>query len=339
MNTRHSTRLGFELLEDRTTPTVSTLGGAGWTSVPAGDTLWFTAAGQVSNLGSGATLHVTGGTISFVASGHSYSLTVPNATISLTQLAVTATTTYTAAGEWLVTAPTRFNGEVFLGGAALPVPSGLGRIHNVSWKANFTADAVGPRVRWDWSAAAYKNFGSLDQLGVKTVDDRRYDAFHNSDSAGTPENFKSAWDIRANGFWGNAFSYQSATVRPNLAPPPATGSLSGTVFQDTDGSMDISGGDTGLGGIEVDLFDANNNLIGTTTTATDGSYSFGQLDPGVYSVLVNVNNDPTANLVPSQVGSLGGTQDPTLAGTDAINVTAGAQGTGYNMGMWFGGGT
>lgn len=333
---RHQTRLGFEVLEDRTTPTVSSLGGTGWAPIPAGDTLWFTAAGKVSNLGPGTTtLHLTGGSISFVAAGHSYSLSVPNTTVSLTQLATKATTTYTASGGWLVTAPTKFDGEVFLGGAALPVPTGLSRIHNVSWKANFTADTTGPRVRWDWSAAAYSNFGSLDQIGVKAVDDKKVDAFKNNDPAGTPENYKQAWDFRANGWWGNAWSHRSVNVRPDAAAP-ATGSLSGTVFQDTDGSGDISGGDTGLGGIEVDLFDASGNVIGTTTTADNGTYSFGQLAAGTYSVLVNVNNDSSANLMLPQVGSLGGTQDNTWAGTDAITVAAGAQGTGYNMGVWYG---
>ncbi len=57
--------------------------------------------------------------------------------------------------------------------------------------------------------------------------------------------------------------------------------LSGSVGSDTDGD---GVEDTGLGGVTVTLVDADGNVVATTTTAADGSYSFADVHGGDYRI-------------------------------------------------------
>lgn len=67
---------------------------------------------------------------------------------------------------------------------------------------------------------------------------------------------------------------------------PELGSLSGRYFCDTDND-DVDDGnatDPGIAGVVVTLKDAGGNIVGTTVTAGDGTYSFEDLAAGDYSV-------------------------------------------------------
>ncbi|MEZ5327484.1 MAG: SdrD B-like domain-containing protein [Verrucomicrobiales bacterium] len=85
---------------------------------------------------------------------------------------------------------------------------------------------------------------------------------------------------------GNDF-YDTASV--NLA------SVSGSIYVDTVDDGAIGSGDTPIGGETVSIYldngsaagdlDGSDTLIATTTTATDGSYSFGDLPPGDYIIV------------------------------------------------------
>ena len=62
--------------------------------------------------------------------------------------------------------------------------------------------------------------------------------------------------------------------------------LSGTVWVDTDRDGTIDGAEAGrISGVTIKLYDKNGNLVGTTTTAVDGSYSFTNLPPGDYTIV------------------------------------------------------
>ncbi len=58
---------------------------------------------------------------------------------------------------------------------------------------------------------------------------------------------------------------------------------SGTVYNDLTGNGTLDPGDPGLQGWTVELL-ANGNVIATTTSAADGSYSFADLSYGVYTI-------------------------------------------------------
>ena len=65
----------------------------------------------------------------------------------------------------------------------------------------------------------------------------------------------------------------------SIASPPlgaVLGSISGNLFCDTDLSNTLTTGDDGIGGAAV--LDSQNNLVATTTTNPDGSYTFGDID-------------------------------------------------------------
>ncbi len=61
-------------------------------------------------------------------------------------------------------------------------------------------------------------------------------------------------------------------------------SISDFVWKDLDGDGVQDGGETGIGGVTVELYSGTNALLNTTATAGDGSYSFTGLNPGDYYV-------------------------------------------------------
>ncbi|NEQ77023.1 MAG: Cna B-type domain-containing protein, partial [Okeania sp. SIO2C9] len=60
------------------------------------------------------------------------------------------------------------------------------------------------------------------------------------------------------------------------------GTISGTVFEDTDND---GTGDTTLEGVTVTLLDDQGQTVDTTTTGSDGTYSFTDVEPGNYEVV------------------------------------------------------
>ena len=96
-----------------------------------------------------------------------------------------------------------------------------------------------------------------------------------------------------------------------LVRPTVTGAtLSGSVFLDRNRSGSTpDSGELGLGGVTLTLFDALSNLMGTTTTAPDGTYAFAGLLPGTYRVVENQPNglgSTTSNTLSSLSVSAGG---------------------------------
>ncbi len=65
-----------------------------------------------------------------------------------------------------------------------------------------------------------------------------------------------------------------------------TASIGGEVFNDLNGDGTLESGDPGLSGWTVNLLNSSNTIIGTSTTATGGTYAFTSLQPGTYTVQV-----------------------------------------------------
>ncbi len=63
-------------------------------------------------------------------------------------------------------------------------------------------------------------------------------------------------------------------------------SLSGTVYNDINGNGTLDGGEPRLSGWKVNLLNGSNQILGTTTTDSQGNYQFSGVGPGTYSVEV-----------------------------------------------------
>src|SRR6185503_15545898 len=92
------------------------------------------------------------------------------------------------------------------------------------------------------------------------------------------------------------------------------GKISGTKYTDITGNS-FSADDTALGGVTINLYQGNNAggaLVGTTTTAADGSYSFDNLGPGTYCV---------QETVPTGYTQTGGNAGYVVVVTSGVNST------------------
>ena len=85
----------------------------------------------------------------------------------------------------------------------------------------------------------------------------------------------------------------------------APSDVSGYVKIEPTAESSVADSDPGLSGVTLELFDANNHLVGTTSTDANGYYAFQNLMPGTYQVHEVA---PTGYFAgQDQVGSLGGT--------------------------------
>jgi Big-like domain-containing protein len=192
------------------------------TAIPGGSTLWFSSVLKVSHLdpAHATTIRFTGQSVSLAGVRKA----VPDATLTFSPTAKTATTTFDAATQtWTTTVPTAgLDGNVFLSGLELPVPGGLaGGLKPVSWSGTFSSATPGLKVSWAWAAAVYRSFGATyDALGVKPVDGKKASAYRNADHAGTPENEKPFVTGGARGGGGANYT-GSLTPTATITPCPA----------------------------------------------------------------------------------------------------------------------
>ncbi|HYT94064.1 MAG TPA: SdrD B-like domain-containing protein, partial [Gemmataceae bacterium] len=76
---------------------------------------------------------------------------------------------------------------------------------------------------------------------------------------------------------------ETVTLDAGLAPLP-TGSISGKVWNDTDGDGIQDSGEAARDGVTVSLYDSSDNLLDSTATDADGAYEFNWLPAGDYYV-------------------------------------------------------
>ncbi|MCP5426278.1 MAG: carboxypeptidase regulatory-like domain-containing protein, partial [Gammaproteobacteria bacterium] len=103
--------------------------------------------------------------------------------------------------------------------------------------------------------------------------------------------------------------------------------LTDRIWNDRDGDGVFDAGESGLAGVTVNLVDDNGNLIATTTTASDGAFSFSGVPDGDYTLQVSDN----AGLLNgySETTATGGSTPITVSGSDIDN--SGAPSFGYHI--------
>jgi protocatechuate 3,4-dioxygenase beta subunit len=111
-------------------------------------------------------------------------------------------------------------------------------------------------------------FDNLDP-GRYTVSEIVPDGYHATTQTSYTKDI--CWDQVITVYFGNA---------PDVE---LKGSISGTKYNDVDGSGDYSAGDLPLAGVTIELW-KDGVKVGETTTAADGTYSFGDLPAGNYTV-------------------------------------------------------
>jgi protocatechuate 3,4-dioxygenase beta subunit len=99
--------------------------------------------------------------------------------------------------------------------------------------------------------------------------------------------------------------------------------ISNRVWYDIDGDNAVDPGEYGIGGVTVNLLDADGNIIATVVTNPDGTFSFSGVPNGAYTIQIGDAN----NLL----GDYQGTSPVAFAGELAVLV-AGADVSGVNFG-------
>lgn len=139
-----------------------------------------------------------------------------------------------------------------------------------------------------------------------------------------------------NRFVLNAVGLAAPLLSNDITTLVKMGQLRGRVYSDSNLDSAFNTGEFGIGGFEVKLCSVDEspctpaNTVATTTTAADGTYTFGDLFPGTYFVR------PTypAGYTPSganPVGSAGGVS--VAEGFDTVTLGVGQIATNYNLGI------
>lgn len=198
------------------------------TVIPVTYYVWFNSVLKVTGAALGTTPVTINVTDQHITSS-SFSINVPDAAITFSPTATSATTTYSS-GKWITTVPASLAGSnSFMSGVAYAVPLGgiPAGLNPVTWHANISTTTPGLTVNWQWAAAVYTQFNTnYGALGIKPVDANNASAYTNSDHAGTPESYKSYLTAGARGGGGSNYtgSYSgTGSLQPclqNNQPPP-----------------------------------------------------------------------------------------------------------------------
>jgi hypothetical protein len=109
-----------------------------------------------------------------------------------------------------------------------------------------------------------------------------------------------------------------------------TGSVGDRVWLDRNANGGQDTGETGINGVKVDLLDGSGNLVATTTTSGDGTYTFQHVAPGTHTVSVDETTLPAA-LAPSyDLDGIATPHDatfPLAPGANKVDVDFGYKGT------------
>ncbi|HXU43972.1 MAG TPA: SdrD B-like domain-containing protein, partial [Thermoanaerobaculia bacterium] len=182
-------------------------------------------------------------------------------------------------------------------------------------------DAVTVEVSKD-GGATYTVLEVLDGYTGTATDSRSYNITPYISST-----FRVRFRVSANyGASDELFKVDFVKIDGTCTPTPQTGSIGDRVWSDTDGDGVQDAGETGLNGVTVQLLNSSGTVTATTTTATNGNYTFGSLAAGSYTVRV-VSSTLPAGVTPTF--DLDGTA---TAHTAAVTLTTGQTRTDVDFG-------
>ncbi len=119
------------------------------------------------------------------------------------------------------------------------------------------------------------------------VTSRTYDI-----SAYMASNTRIRFRISAN-YGGSDDLFKVDAVRIDATCTPQTFSIGDRVWKDTDGDGVQDAGETGISGVTVQLLNASNTVIATTTTDSNGNYTFANVAAGNYTAKVVSSSLPS----------------------------------------------
>jgi hypothetical protein len=159
-------------------------------AIPDHRSIWFNSSFTVlGGAASPMTIATHGGQVTFSDGVTDYTVPIPDATITFSPSAASATTEYIG-HHWSTVVPAGFSDNVFLSGASFPVPAGglPASISPVTWTTNIQTDTPGVMIEWRWAAVVLGGVTShYNKLGVKPLHSATLDAYPNGDEAGTAE--------------------------------------------------------------------------------------------------------------------------------------------------------
>ena len=100
-------------------------------------------------------------------------------------------------------------------------------------------------------------------------------------------------------------------------------SLGDFVFEDLNGNGQQDTGEPGIGGVTVKLLDENGDPVATTVTLADGSYNFGGLAPGDYTVEFEAPTGTTFTTANTGNDASDSDADPTTGQSAVITLASG----------------
>jgi len=174
----------------------------GYSPIATGNDLWFSASADITPRESSLplTVYFTGQWINLQLQGGNglpLQIPAPNSEVVFSSSATSVTTTFTGS-LWVTTVPVGFTGNVFIGGVAYQVPTGLNLAGaSADWTGVFSGTTNSFTLTWQWAAAVYSSLGTAplgtsafyNALGIKPINANTGSAYPDSDNAGTPENF------------------------------------------------------------------------------------------------------------------------------------------------------
>jgi phospholipase C len=137
-------------------------------SLTAGNTVWLSASADITTRESSpTTVYFTGQWVNLQLRGGNgipMRITAPNSEIVFSSSATTETTTYISTSAftgWETTVPVGYTGDVFIGGVAYQVPSGVSLAGaQADWQGVFSGTTESFTLSWQWAGGVYSSLGT-----------------------------------------------------------------------------------------------------------------------------------------------------------------------------------